>query len=202
MLPDIALTLGTAGWATAATMLACRYHARLHTDPLTGLGNRAALYRTARRCFRPRRGAVGLLMVYLDHFKALNDTHGHAFGNRVLAAVATRLAETTQPRERTVRLHGDEFAIWLGPTTTLGHAEARAEAITRALAEPLWIDGHRLSVLGSVGLATAPAGTPLSELLAQADAHMYQVKATRKLTVLPTRSTRPRDQHPHGGHAA
>ncbi|NYH78197.1 diguanylate cyclase (GGDEF)-like protein [Actinopolyspora biskrensis] len=200
MLPDIALTLGTAGWATAATTLACRYRTRLHTDPLTGLGNRTALYRTARRPWR--RGFVGVLLVDLDQFKAINDAHGHDTGNRVLAAVATRLAETTQHGERAVRLHGDEFAVWLGTTPTTDHAEARAEAITHALAEPLWIDGHRLTVLGSVGLATGPAHTPVSDLLSQADTHMYQVKTTRQLTSLPTYSTRPRDQHPHGGHAA
>ncbi|WP_017974401.1 GGDEF domain-containing protein [Actinopolyspora halophila] len=201
MLPDIALTLGTAGWATAATTLAWRYRTRLHTDSLTGLGNRAALFR-ASRWARLHRGTVGLLMVDLDRFKSLNDTHGHDFGNRVLAAVASRLAEHTRGGERAVRLHGDEFAVWLGKIPNASRAEDRADELAQALAEPLWIDGHRMSVLGSVGLATARAGTPPSELLAQADAHMYQVKAANRLTVLPTHSTRPRDQHPHGGNAA
>ncbi|MEU6263888.1 GGDEF domain-containing protein [Saccharopolyspora shandongensis] len=184
MLAELALTLTTAGWATttAATVMLDR---RLHTDPLTRVGNRAALYRRARR---HRRGLVGLLLIDLDQFKAINDTHGHDFGNKVLAAVATRLDDTTEPGELAVRLHGDEFALWLGRITSPERAEERAHQITEALSVPLWIDGQRLTALGSVGLAAAPAGTPLGELLGHADQHMYAVKANRRLTVLPTRS--------------
>lgn len=192
MLADIALAVGTTGWSAVATTAACLYRRRLHTDPLTGIGNRTALYRLARR---RHRGQVGLCLIDLDRFKALNDTHGHDYGNRVLAAVAARLDATTHRGEHALRLHGDEFAVWLGATRTAGHAEARSEAITNALAEPLWIDRHRLRAIGSVGLATGPAHTPVSELLARADAHMYQVKHHNRPTVLPTHSDRTRDQH-------
>ncbi|QGK71610.1 diguanylate cyclase [Allosaccharopolyspora coralli] len=199
MLAELPLILGTASWAAATTTAALVFRRRLHTDPLTGLGNRTALHRLARR-ERFTRSLVGLCMVDLDGFKAINDTHGHDFGNKVLAAVATQLATATQPGEHAVRLHGDEFAVWLGPVPTSGAAEARAEQITAALAEPIWVDGHRLTALGSVGLAIAPAATPLTELLGHADAHMYEIKANRRLTVLPTHSDRTRDQH--GGTAA
>ncbi|RCW46842.1 diguanylate cyclase (GGDEF)-like protein [Halopolyspora algeriensis] len=202
MFAELSTLLGTAGWAIIATTAACLYRRRLHTDPLTGLGNRQALHRTARR-ERFTRSLVGLLMVDLDQFKAINDTHGHDFGNKVLAAVATQLATATKPGELAVRLHGDEFALWLGPIPTTTAAEQRAESVAAALAEPIRVDGHRLTVLGSVGLATAPASTPLAELLGHADAHMYQVKATHRLTVLPTgQAQRTRDQHTPGGEAA
>lgn len=204
MFAELSTLLGTAGWASTVTTATAAwvYRRRLYTDALTGLGNRQALHRLARR-ERFTRSLVGLCMVDLDQFKAINDTHGHDFGNKVLAAVATQLAAATQPGELAVRLHGDEFAAWLGPVPASGAAEQRVEAITTALAEPIWVDGHRLTALGSVGLALAPAHTPLTELLGQADAHMYEVKANRRLTVLPTHSDRTRDNaRTPGGEAA
>ena len=194
MLTEIALTVGTAGWASIATTAAGLYRRRLHTDSLTGLGNRTALYTRTRRA---RRGLVGLVMVDLDAFKAINDTHGHDFGNKVLATVAARLAEAARPGEAPVRLHGDEFAVWLGRQPHPGAAEQRADEIATALAEPHWIDGHRLTVLGSVGLALGPASLSTSELLGQADEHMYQVKAAQRVTVLnPAQNRRNRDHDP------
>ena len=200
MLTDLALTVGTASWASLATAAAGFYRRRLHSDPLTGLGNRAALYARARRA---RRGLVGLVMIDLDAFKAINDTHGHDFGNKVLATVASRLAEAARPGELPVRLHGDEFAVWLGHQPHPGAAERRADEIAAALAEPHWIDGHRLHVLGSVGLALGPGSLSTSDLLGQADEHMYQVKAAHRVTVLnPGHRRRSRDNHTPGGEAA
>lgn len=199
MFAEIAQALTLTGWAITATAAALVYRRRVHTDSLTGLGNRTALHRTARR-ERCTRSLVGLLMVDLDQFKAINDTHGHDFGNKVLSAIAAQLAAATRPGERAVRLHGDEFALWLGPLTSPAEAERRAAEVAAALAEPIWVDGHRLTALGSVGLAAAPASTPLADLLGHADAHMYEIKANRRLTVLPTHSDRTRDQH--GGTAA
>ena len=194
MLTEIALTVGTASWAGIATTAAGLYRRRLHTDPLTGLGNRTALYARTRRA---RRGLVGLVMIDLDAFKAINDTHGHDFGNKVLATVASHLAEATRPGELPVRLHGDEFAVWLGRQPHPGAAEQRADEIATALAEPHWVDGHRMCVLGSVGIALAPASTSTSDLLGQADEHMYQVKATHRVTVLnPGGATRTRESTP------
>lgn len=175
MLTELALTVGTAGWASLATTAAGLYRRRLHTDPLTGIGNRTALYTRARR---DRRGLVGLVMIDLDAFKPINDAHGHDFGNKVLSAVATRLVDATQAGERVVRLHGDEFAVWLGRQPHPDAAEQRADELSIALAEPHWIDGHHVRVPGSVGLALGPASLSTSELLGQADEHMYQVKSS------------------------
>ncbi|MDR7300401.1 GGDEF domain-containing protein [Haloactinomyces albus] len=200
MFAEITLAVGTTGWASIATTAAMLYRRRLHTDTLTGLGNRTALHRTARR-ERFTCGLVGLLMVDLDQFKAINDTHGHPFGNKVLAAVAAQLDDATHPGERAVRLHGDEFAVWLGPVSGSTAAEHRADQLAEALAEPIWVDGQRLTALGSVGLAVAPAATDLAELLGHADAHMYEIKANRRLTVLPTGQAQ-RNRDTHGGTAA
>lgn len=184
MFAELAWTLTATGWASASTLAAAYFRRRLHTDPLTGLANRAALTRRAARS--NSRGLVGVLLIDLDQFKTLNDTHGHDFGDTVLAAVAARLSDIATPRELPVRLHGDEFALWLGQLTSPARAEYRARQVSEALSVPLRIEGHRITALGSVGLAVGPAVSPLADLLGQADQHMYQVKHARHLTVLPT----------------
>lgn len=195
MFAELAWTLTATGWAAASTIAAAYFRRRLHTDQLTGLANRTALQRRARRS--RHRGLIGVLLIDLDQFKTLNDTHGHDFGDTVLAAVGARLSDLAAPRELPVRLHGDEFALWLGTLTSPTRAEYRARQVSEALSVPLWIDGHRTTALGSVGLAVGPAGSPLTELLGQADQHMYQVKHARHLTVLPTdRPNRSRNQTP------
>ncbi|GAB2657090.1 hypothetical protein GCM10027271_14540 [Saccharopolyspora gloriosae] len=195
MFAELTLPLMTAGWAAAATTAAAFLDRRLHTDELTGIGNRAALRRHARRTRRS--GLVGALLIDLDHFKAINDTHGHDFGNEVLAAVATRLAENTAPGERAVRLHGDEFAVHLGHIGSRAAAKRRADEIAQVLAEPLEVRGRRLTALGSVGLAVAEAGAPLGELLGAADRRMYRAKhAQRSAVALAGRPRRVRDLTP------
>ncbi|MCX2732512.1 GGDEF domain-containing protein [Saccharopolyspora sp. NFXS83] len=201
MFAELTLPLMTAGWATAATAAVAFLDRRLHTDELTGIGNRAALRRHSRR-FR-RCGLVGALLIDLDHFKAINDTHGHHFGNDVLTAVAARLAEHTAPGERAVRLHGDEFALHLGRVASRAAAQRRADEIAQVLAEPLEVGGYRLTVLGSVGLAVADAGASLSDLLGAADRRMYAAKHTRRSAVsLAGRPRRVRDLPPQPDHAA
>jgi len=203
MFAEITLSLATAGWAAAATATAAVLDRRLHTDETTGLGNRAALRRHARR---HRAGQVGLLLIDLDKFKAINDTHGHDFGNDVLAAVGARLATVTEPGERAVRLHGDEFAVHLGRVPDQAHARRRADEIAAALAEPLEVRGQRITALGSVGLAVAPARTPLGDLLGAADRRMYRAKRSRRTCALPAlpapRPRRTRDFPPQPDHAA
>jgi diguanylate cyclase (GGDEF)-like protein len=189
----LAATATTAGWGLTATIHAARLHRRLHTDPLTGIGNRAALARTARRAARRSAGLVGLLLADLDGFKAINDAHGHDFGNRVLAAIAGRLAETAGPGELPVRLHGDEFALWLGALVAPEQAEQRRYAVAAALATPVVVGGRRITAAGSVGAAVGPAATPLAELLAAADTGMYRAKRThhaRRPAALPAPAPR------------
>jgi diguanylate cyclase (GGDEF)-like protein len=189
------------GWG-ASTGYALHLFHRLHTDPLTGLGNRAILDSIARRAARSRHdGTVGLLLLDLDRFKTINDTHGHAVGNHVLRVLAARLTAIRRPGEFPIRLHGDEFALWLGflPSGARGRqlAARRAGEIQRVLAEPITVAGTRLTIAASIGAHTLPAaGAPLSALLAGADAAMYTAKRGGRLSSLPT-TGRLRDHHAH-----
>lgn len=187
---SVVLLATTLGW-TASAGYALHLFKRLHTDPLTGLGNRAILEIIARRAARSRRGgSVGLLLLDLDRFKTVNDTHGHAVGNHVLRVLGSRLAATRRPGEFPIRLHGDEFALWLGylPHGARGRqvATRRATEIRRVLAEPITIAGTRLSIAASVGAHLLPAtGLSLPALLAGADAAMYSAKRGGRLSGLP-----------------
>jgi diguanylate cyclase (GGDEF)-like protein len=147
-------------------------HAAEH-DVLTGLGNRVRLAQIAGA------GALesgrALVLVDLDGFKAINDTFGHAAGDRVLRAVADRLRDAVRAQDLVVRLGGDEFAALL---STADERVSRAVACRfhDALEEPLEIDGRTIFVRASVGIAVAAANESLAALLPHADAAMYQAK--------------------------
>jgi diguanylate cyclase (GGDEF)-like protein/PAS domain S-box-containing protein len=147
-------------------------------DPLTGLANRRVLERTLESAVA-RAGAharaVGVVMLDLDGFKAINDTHGHAAGDRALREVATRLRRCVRERDLVARLGGDEFVVVLTDVGgRSGAAQDMVQRIRDALAEPF--DGLRLHA--GIGVATFPgdAGT-WKDLLAHADRAMYVDKA-------------------------
>ncbi|MFD4673714.1 GGDEF domain-containing protein [Lentzea sp. NPDC058450] len=189
----------TAGYL-ATSAYAVHLFGRLHIDALTGLGNREALGILARRTTSRRGGAVGLLLLDVDNFKAVNDTHGHEVGDVVLKVIAARLDSLRLPGERAVRLHGDEFVLWLGavPSDERGRmvAALRVAAVRAALTRPIVVDGLRLHLAVSIGAQTLlRRGVQLSALLAGADAAMYADKHGRRLTSLPT-TGRLRDHRP------
>ena len=154
------------------------------TDPLTGLANRRALERTlsaalARAGARSR--TVGVLMVDLDGFKAVNDTHGHAAGDEALREVARRLKRSVRERDLVARLGGDEFVVVL---TDLGGRSGAVkdsmERITEALTEPIAFNGASVTLGAAMGVATFPAdGGNAADLLAHADRGMYAAKSAR-----------------------
>ena len=182
VLTAIAVACAAVGYAI------CVRH-RLHTDELTGLGNRITLQRLARRAARRRQHGrlVGLVMLDLNDFKQINDTYGHTAGNCVLAAFATRIRNALERGEYGIRLHGDEFAIWL-PNLTDTSDRFRLQALQIALTGPLWIRDHHIPVTASFGAIVAPAGTALSDLLAEADRRMYATKHRHHTTQLPNQS--------------
>ncbi|AWN37267.1 GGDEF domain-containing protein [Methylobacterium radiodurans] len=155
-------------------------HAANH-DPLTDLANRAA-YRQAfeDRLARAARGEGELttMLIDLDRFKAINDTHGHAAGDAVLVAVADRLRSVLGPDDVAARLGGDEFALLLF-RERMGAEDARiAERIVRALAAPLDLAGRTVRVGGSVGFARFPGdGESLQDLQIAADVALYAAKS-------------------------
>ncbi len=181
MLTELAL-LATSLTGAGATYYAAILFRRLHTDALTGLGNRAELYRRfSRICLLARhREPVALLLGDVDRFKTLNDTHGHRFGDQVLQSLAAELEQLCGPGELAVRLHGDEFALLItGDGAKL--ADSRATAITHALSGTRVVDGQPVEVATSWGAATIPISphAALTHVLSRADHRMYQAKPTR-----------------------
>ncbi len=159
-------------------------HQALH-DSLTGLPNRTLLFdRLAQAVRAAWRGGPGVTVLYLDldDFKAINDTRGHAVGDRVLVAVADRLSRVLRPADTVARLGGDEFAV-VAEGLPEDAARELAERVADVLAEPVQLfdaDGHPSEVLpiaASVGLAhSALVPLDVDGLLSAADAAMYRAK--------------------------
>ncbi len=161
-----------------------RYQA--YHDPLTGLANRSLFVeRVAERLAAstakddeaaPAR-LPAVLFLDLDDFKIVNDTLGHAAGDRLLIDVAERLRGVLRGDDLAVRLGGDEFAVLLDDTPDLGMSIAVAERIIDALRPAFLVDGSEVMVGGSIGIAAARTGTELAdELLRNADVAMYTAK--------------------------
>jgi len=149
-------------------------------DALTGLANRRHLLDRGTELLGrvPNTGVVALLLVDLDHFKEVNDTLGHTAGDRVLVQVADRLKVAAEDGDLVARLGGDEFAVLLSGLPAPAVAAHRAERLLAALREPLDLDGMRLTVEASGGVAVAPGNGGMVELLRRADVAMYQAKRT------------------------
>jgi diguanylate cyclase (GGDEF)-like protein/PAS domain S-box-containing protein len=158
-------------------------HDALH-DPLTGLANRV-LFRDhlERALARRRRGRTDLALLFLDldDFKMINDSYGHAAGDRVLVEVARRLTETVRAEDVAARQGGDEFTVLLARIRGVDEAAASAERLIEALARPIDLGGDLVGVGVSIGIAMAGAAGPIADdLLAHADAAMYAAKAGGK----------------------
>lgn len=152
-------------------------------DPLTGLPNRA-LFRdrvehALARLVRTGDG-VAVLFLDLDDFKAVNDTLGHAAGDRALVAVSERLREATRSYDTVARLGGDEFAILLEELSDEAEALDVVSRILAALQVPLRIDGRDMIVAGSIGVAHAVQSDGADILLRNADVAMYDAKESGK----------------------
>lgn len=153
-------------------------------DPLTGLFNRVMLDDRLRHAMQRadrQQTPLALLLIDLDGFKEVNDGHGHAVGDRVLAAVAARLRGQVRASDTVARLGGDEFVIVLEPFAGEEEATRVAAKLVEAMAEPV-VDGERHYRVGaSIGIALYPQdGRSVDELVLAADRAMYQVKASGK----------------------
>jgi diguanylate cyclase (GGDEF)-like protein len=148
-------------------------------DPLTGLPNSTLFSITLEEQIgtETRHGsAISMLMIDLDRFKEINDTHGHGTGDRLLRAIGPRLAHELGPRDLTARLGGDEFAILLrssGPDT----ACEVARRLRHALQTPFQLGDVTLHVDASVGIASFPDhGADAATIVQHADVAMYIAK--------------------------
>lgn len=159
-----------------------RYRA-LH-DSLTGLPNRSLLNEEFQRASAHANRAnrlFALLLLDLDNFKAINDTHGHDTGDELLKCIATRLRRVLRGEDMICRLGGDEFVVLLEDVQTQEHLFAVAESLLEGLREPVEIAGHRLQVSGSIGASIYPQhGANMDQLKHHADLAMYQAKARGK----------------------
>ncbi|MGW7100267.1 GGDEF domain-containing protein [Streptomyces sp. NPDC054838] len=167
----IAAGLPALGWALHGGLL-WRRLATARRDPLTGLHTRAGWTVRAERLIAKHPTAL-VLLVDLDDFKAINDTHGHAAGDAVLTATAQRLSDWCGHHGIAARLGGDEFAAII---THLG--AVNLFDLWSALDAPVTHNGHALSVSASVGHCypdALPVPT-LTDALSAADAEMYAAK--------------------------
>jgi diguanylate cyclase len=146
-------------------------------DPLTGLLNREGLgERVTAALAKPAdQSDVALLLVDLDDFKTVNDTLGHAAGDRLLVEVATRLRVAAKPHEVVARLGGDEFAVMLRGATG-ADAELLGRFILASLNHPVTIAGQDLRVQASAGAAAAARDDDFISLLRNADIALYEAK--------------------------
>jgi diguanylate cyclase len=156
-----------------------------HHDPLTGLPNRAA-FAAQFATVLDRSAAAGssfaILCIDLDRFKEINDLFGHSAGDLVLREVSDRLLSAVKG-EFVARLGGDEFTIIVQASEQTPGASV-AESVLSAMAENLEIDGHRIAVGVSVGVAIYPHdGKDAATLLSNADAALYRAKAEGRGTI-------------------
>jgi diguanylate cyclase (GGDEF)-like protein len=164
----------------AAARRAALLEVRANIDSLTGLPNRPNFLeqlgeRLARAQAEGRRETV--MFVDLDGFSHINDSLGHAAGDRMLGEVGTRLRETLGDRGLVARLGGDEFALALSAADD-DEAEAQARRLVAALARPFELAGAKRYINASIGIASHPdQGSDPTELLRHADMAMYRAKA-------------------------
>lgn len=149
-------------------------------DPLTGLPNRRAFDAAlSREVARARREGAPLAVAALDvdHFKRVNDVHGHAAGDAVLAAAASRAAAALRAGDLLARVGGEEFVALLPGATLAAAAEAAERIRARLAAEPITVGESSLHVTASLGCAALEEGDLDGRpLLARADARLYDAK--------------------------
>jgi two-component system, cell cycle response regulator len=160
------------------------------TDELTGLYNRRYLFAHLDELMARVNGdgaAVALLMFDIDHFKRVNDTHGHAAGDDVLRQIAIRTMDSVRSVDLVARVGGEEFAVVM-PDTGLAVATAVAERLRLAVAgEPFLLspNGERLPVTVSIGATTTIAGGDVRDrLLKRADDALYEAKSAGRNRVV------------------
>ena len=151
------------------------------TDPLTGLANRKAFKeRLESELARVSRlgGHIALLMIDLDRFKEVNDSHGHAVGDQVLADVARRLSSVIRGHDLLARFGGDELSVITVANRNLSEVLLLAERLREQLEEPFRVGEVSASVGASIGVAVHSSGEATKELIERADRALYLAKSS------------------------
>ena len=148
-------------------------------DGLSGLLNRAGQEQYLERALSEGGGAsLALLYIDLDHFKPVNDQHGHAVGDQVLQLFAQRMRKSVRPTDCVARLGGDEFVIVLADVADRAVVWSVAEQVINAAKRPFAVGEHHISAGASVGIARGVVReSGWRDLIARADANLYKAKA-------------------------
>ena len=155
-----------------------------HHDSLTGLANRALFFQRLEQLLElSQRNAsqFAVLFVDLDHFKQINDQHGHAIGDQVLQIVARRLLHAVRGNDMVARMGGDEYLILLQGSFGSDSLSELLSKLGLSIGEPMLVEGKKLEVGASIGYSLYPRdGTTAEQLVNQADHAMYHVKAIQR----------------------
>ena len=150
-------------------------------DSLTGLPNRRMLMDRIEQALRRARrqgDRVAILFMDLDHFKAVNDTHGHNAGDQLLVEAARRIRACVRGSDTVARLSGDEFVAVVSDVDERSGVNRVAEAILSAMDAPFPVGGHSVRVSASIGIAIFPDDGDASDtLLRHADTALYRAKS-------------------------
>lgn len=151
-----------------------------HHDPLTNLPNRLLLNdRLSQGLKNAVRGNSMLAVIFLDidHFKAINDSLGHSFGDKLLQEIAKRLAGAIRENDTVARISGDEFVIMLEDIHQFNDVVITAQKIQSVFSSQFMIDGEAIRITASMGISLYPEnGNTATTLISNADAALYQAK--------------------------
>ncbi len=191
VLHDVDCLLMTARDITQLKSAQAQIQHLAYHDSLTNLPNRALLtdrlnQQIALLSHHNLRGA--LMFLDLDHFKHINDSLGHPVGDSVLKIVTARLEASVRQEDTVARLGGDEFVVLISGLEgtrkqVTEQVRQQADTLRELLAEPMFLDGHRLQVTPSIGIALIPDhGTNTADLLKRADIALYRAKDSGRNT--------------------
>ena len=149
-------------------------------DDLTGLANRNQFRERINgmlAAMHKGKNHIAIHLIDLDRFKTINDTLGHPIGDKLLKEVASRLKTVIRPGDMITRFGGDEFVVLQVGTERYQDAKWLAQRLARTLKDPFEIDGHRIDIGASIGIAMAPMdGVDADQLLKKADMALYAAK--------------------------
>jgi len=158
-----------------------KLHSLAYVDPLTGLPNRVAMQSLLSKELdkaSSSKTTMAILFIDLDRFKQANDTHGHAFGDRLLIQASNRIRNNVREDDVVARLGGDEFTVILPDVKSPREAASVARKLIQSLSRRFEIDGQTIYTGASVGISLYPDdGTGGPELLKMADTAMYRAKS-------------------------
>ena len=182
----IALMIAVAMFQTVLMRSDVKHRAEAVIDPLTGMLNRKALARRVEELAQQSqitRQPIGLIAGDIDHFKQINDSHGHAAGDAVLTDVAYELRKTLRAFDLFYRTGGEEFLVLL-PGADLAHATELAEALRSAVALAPQ-GGHRVTMSFGVAASAPDAAFDFEAVFGAADAALYEAKHSGRNRVCP-----------------